>query len=154
MSAIDRFLAAILLAGAVGGSAAVARHLGGVPESAVVHLAPPPAQHLTAPGAVQAPLLVVPPARPTKKAPIRLVRLTPPSPIAAPAPPVIVPEPLPAPAPATPPAAPDASQAPVASDAPQSDGPGQGRGNGNGNGNADGHGNGNADGHGNGNANG
>src|SRR5919198_2252398 len=118
MSAIDRFLAAILLAGAVGGSAAVARHLGGVPESAVVHLAPPPAQHLTAPGAVQAPLLVVPPARPTRKAPIRLVRLTPPSPIAAPAPPVIVPEPLPAPAPATPPAPPPAPSEPPAAPKP------------------------------------
>src|SRR5919198_1219989 len=118
MSAIDRFLAAILLAGAVGGSAAVARHLGGVPESAVVHLAPPPAQHLTAPGAVQAPLLVVPPARPTKKAPIRLVRLTPPSPIAALAPPVIVPEPLPAPAPATPPPPPPAPREPPAAPKP------------------------------------
>jgi hypothetical protein len=57
MRGIDRFLAAILLAGALGSTAMFARHLGSVPELQVVHLAAPP-QHVTASGTVRAPVLV------------------------------------------------------------------------------------------------
>jgi hypothetical protein len=62
MRGMHRLLAAILLAGAVGGVAVFARHLGRVPEPLTARLSAPPPQHLTAPGAVHAPLLV--PARP------------------------------------------------------------------------------------------
>jgi hypothetical protein len=58
MRGIDRFLAAILLAGAIGGTAMFARHLGTVPEPQAVRLTAPPPGHLTAPGAVRARLLV------------------------------------------------------------------------------------------------
>lgn len=58
MSGMHRLLAAILLAGAVGGVAVFARHLGRVPEPLAARLSAPPPQHLTAPGAVHAPLLV------------------------------------------------------------------------------------------------
>jgi hypothetical protein len=58
MRGIDRFLAAILLAGAIGGTAMFARHLGTVPEPEAVRLTAPPPGHLTAPGAVRARLLV------------------------------------------------------------------------------------------------
>jgi hypothetical protein len=63
MRGMHRLLAAILLAGAVGGLVVFARHLGRVPEPVAVRLSAPPPQHLTAPGAVHAPLLVT--ARPT-----------------------------------------------------------------------------------------
>src|SRR5512141_1379219 len=58
MRGMHRLLAAILLAGAVGGITVFTRHLGRVPEPVAVRLAAPPPQHLTAPGAVHAPLLV------------------------------------------------------------------------------------------------
>src|SRR4029078_10976822 len=51
MRGIDRFLAAILLAGAVGGVAVFSRHLGSVPEPQAIHLAPPPVKTMTAQGA-------------------------------------------------------------------------------------------------------
>src|SRR4051794_13728106 len=63
MRGMHRLLAAILLAGAIGGVAVFARHLGRVPEPVTARLSAPPPQHLTAPGAVHAPLLV--PVRPS-----------------------------------------------------------------------------------------
>lgn len=62
MRGMHRLLAAILLAGALGGLVVFARHLGRVPEPVAVRLSAPPPQHLTAPGAVHAPLLVATPA--------------------------------------------------------------------------------------------
>jgi hypothetical protein len=62
MRGMHRLLAAILLAGAVGGVTVFARHLGRVPEPIAARLSAPPPQHLTAPPAVHAPLLVT--ARP------------------------------------------------------------------------------------------
>jgi hypothetical protein len=59
---MHRLLAAILLAGALGGLVVFGRHLGRVPEPVAVRLSAPPPQHLTAPSAVHAPLLVT--ARP------------------------------------------------------------------------------------------
>src|SRR6478672_8686254 len=58
MRGMHRLLAAILLAGALGGLVVFGRHLGRVPEPVAVRLSAPPPQHLTAPGAVHAPLLV------------------------------------------------------------------------------------------------
>jgi hypothetical protein len=62
MRGMHRLLAAILLAGAIGGVVVFTRHLGRVPEPLAVALSAPPPQSLTAPGAVHAPLLVT--ARP------------------------------------------------------------------------------------------
>src|SRR5258705_5634094 len=62
MRGMHRLLAAILLAGAIGGVTVFARHLGRVPEPIAARLSAPPPQHLTAPPAVHAPLLVT--ARP------------------------------------------------------------------------------------------
>src|SRR5213082_3284190 len=63
MRGIERFLAAILLAGAVGGAAAFARYAGTEPEPPAFHLSAPPRQHLTIPQTVvEIPL----PARPSR----------------------------------------------------------------------------------------
>jgi hypothetical protein len=61
MRGMHRFLAGILLAGAIGGVVVFARHLERVPEPLAVPLSAPPPQHLTAPGAVHAPLRVTAP---------------------------------------------------------------------------------------------
>ena len=65
MRGIERFLAALLLTGAVGGTALVARHSGVAPEPPAAPLAAPPPLHLAVPGAVQAPILV--PLRPARR---------------------------------------------------------------------------------------
>src|ERR1700674_1108838 len=65
MRGIDRVLAVILLAGAVGGAAAFARHSGSDSAARVVHLAVPPLQHVEAPETV----LIAPPPAPTRVKP-------------------------------------------------------------------------------------
>src|SRR6266540_86291 len=72
MSAIERFLAAILLTAAVGGTAAVARHVVGTPpsESEPIRLTEPQRQHASAPGVVWAPLRA--PVRPLERPAPRL----------------------------------------------------------------------------------
>jgi hypothetical protein len=52
MRGIDRFLAAVLLAGAVGGVAAFARHAGSEPAPHAFHLTAAPRQHVTVPETV------------------------------------------------------------------------------------------------------
>jgi translation initiation factor IF-2 len=52
MSGIDRVLAAILLVGAVGGTAAFARQIGSDSSAEAVSLTAPPLQHFAAPGSV------------------------------------------------------------------------------------------------------
>src|SRR4051812_15499850 len=82
MRGIERWLAAILLAGAVGGTAVISRHAGSDPTVAEpVHLAAPPPGHLTAPTTVVIPALPTAPLRPAarKAAPRRRV-----APVAAP----------------------------------------------------------------------
>ena len=63
MRSIDRFLAGILLAGAVGGAAVFARHSGSDSSAHAVDLAAPPPQHIGAPGTV-----ALPPPAPTRVA--------------------------------------------------------------------------------------
>src|SRR5947207_11919262 len=52
MRGIERFLAAILLAGAVGGAAVLARYAGTEPAPPAFHVAASPRQHLTIPQTV------------------------------------------------------------------------------------------------------
>jgi len=123
MRGMHRLLAAFLLAGALGGLVVFGRHLGRVPEPVAVRLSAPPPQHLTAPGAVHAPLLVTarPAAalvrgtiafRPLRQAPAAPLTLSAAKPLTVPrsatkptprvAKPPATPTPVPAPAPAPP----------------------------------------------------
>ena len=89
MSGIDRVLAGILLVGAVGGTAAFARHSGSDPSAPAVSLTAPPLQHVDAPGTVlfahtPAPLRVAVDVRRHSRP--RLAATAPPRTAAAPAP--------------------------------------------------------------------
>ena len=76
MRGIDRVLAVILLAGAVGGAAAFARHSGSDSTPRGVHLAAPPLQHVRAPGTVLiAPMPAAKRVSPPKAAPARRVTI-------------------------------------------------------------------------------
>jgi hypothetical protein len=137
MRGIERFVAAILLAGAVGGAAAFARYAGTEPEPPAFHLSASPRQHLTIPQTVvEIPLPTAPrrvavkpvviqrprldrvaptiPARHVVVAPVTAPQPAPVAPAAPPAP-VQAPPPAPAPPPTQTVAAP-AAPAPV--DAP------------------------------------
>jgi hypothetical protein len=129
MSAIERFLAAILLTAAVGGTAAVAHHVVGTPpsESEPIRLTEPQRQHASAPGVVWAPVrtpirplerpapslqtaVLVAPTRARTSAPavvtsrpVVVPRVTKPRSVAPPPTPV---PPAPVPAPVAPPATP------------------------------------------------
>jgi hypothetical protein len=134
MRGIERFLAAVLLVGAVGGAAAFARYAGTEPEPPAFHFSASPPQHLTIPQTVvQIPLpkagsvavkpvvaarprlRLVPtvPARPIVPTPVSPPEPTPAAP-PSPSPPVQAPTPAPAPAP---PVAAPAPPAPVAAPA-------------------------------------
>src|SRR2546421_4639459 len=136
MRGIERFLAAILLVGAIGGAAALARYAGTEPAPPAFHVTASPRQHLTIPQTVveiplPKPIRVAirrvvgkrPPPRfaaPGSACPVAGTPVTPPqAPPASPQPPVQAPAPAPAPAaPAAPVAAPSApaesAPAPVA----------------------------------------
>jgi hypothetical protein len=136
MRGIERFLAAVLLVGAVGGAAAFARYAGTEPAPPAFRFSASPRQHLTIPqtvvqipvpadgrAAVKPVVAARPVLRPAPTVPAQGVVVTPvrapaPAPVAAPpAPPSVqTPTPTPAPAPATPVAAP-AAPAPVAAPA-------------------------------------
>lgn len=140
MRGIDRLLAAILLAGAVGGVAAFARHAGSEPAPPALYLTAPPRQHVEAPQTVvQIPLLPGParvagkplagqiqasaPAAPVPARGIVVPQIATQTPVvaaapAAPATPAPEPVPVATPAPLPPVAAPTAP-APVATPAPE-----------------------------------
>ena len=108
MRGIDRFLAAMLLLGAVGGAAAFARESGIDSTAQGIDLAAPPLQHVAAPGTF---FIAPTPGKPAKVARARRVtipRATPPPPASVvhppspPEPPLVV-EPAPAPVPSAPP---------------------------------------------------
>ena len=135
MRGIERFLAAILLMGAVGGAAAFARYAGTEPAPPAFHLSASPRQHLTIPQTVveiplpaaprraaakpvvaERPRLRLAPTVPARRAVVAPVSTPEPTP-AAPAPtPPPVQAPTPAPTPAPPVAAP-AAPVPVAAPA-------------------------------------
>src|SRR4051794_25857299 len=133
MRAIERFLAAVLLVGAVGGAAAFARYAGTEPAPPAFHFSASPRQHLTIPQTVvqiplpkagrvavkpvvaaRPPLRVAPtvPARPVVVTPVSTPEPAPATP-APPASPVQAPTPAPAP-PVAAPAAPAPVAAPAA----------------------------------------
>src|SRR3954451_15410398 len=99
MRGIERVLAAILLAGAVGGTAVFARHAGSDSDALPIHLASPPPGHLSAPNAVVVPVRVAPVPAARKAVPAQ-VALPIPAPQRRIVLPVVTPRPhLPAPAP-------------------------------------------------------
>jgi hypothetical protein len=134
MRGIERFLAAVLLVGAVGGAAAFARYAGTEPAPPAFHFSASPRQHLTIPQtvvqipvpkagrvAVKPVVAARPLLRPAPTVPVHRVVVTPvrapePAPVASPPASPPVQAPAPAPAPATPVAAP-AAPAPVAAPA-------------------------------------
>jgi hypothetical protein len=114
MSRIDRVLAGILLAGAVGGVAAFARQSGSDSSALAVSLTAPPLQHIGAPGTVlfahtPPPIRVAVDVRRRNRPRHAPTTVTPPMPVAAvplrtQAPkPAATPTPKPAPAPVSPP---------------------------------------------------
>ena len=127
MRGIERFLAAILLAGAVGGAAAFARYAGTEPAPPAFHLSASPRQHLTIPQTVvKIPLpaahrhVTVKPAVVQRPPRLNLVAPT----VAAPHV-VVAPVTAPQPAPVAPAATPAPVQAPPTAPAPSAPAPTQ-----------------------------